>query len=92
MNQRYRWTSFHPLAAAISRTVARPSTRNAYTRMNMDAPWKHFGDRCFRTMKNLGGARNLAPPHEGHIHNALVDARQQAKWLCNIINTLHVTV
>lgn len=66
--------------------------RNAYTRMNMDAPWKHFGDRCFRTMKNLGGASNLAPPHEGHIHNALVDARQQAKWLCNIINTLHVTI
>lgn len=58
--------------------------RNAYHRMSMPVPWKHFGDRCFRTMKNLPGAKLLAPPHEGPQHNALVDARQQALWLCNI--------
>ena len=41
-------------------------------------------DRCFRTIKYLPGAKDLAPPHEGGQHHALIDARQQAMWLCAI--------
>ena len=59
--------------------------RQAYQVCQRDAPWQHYGERCFRTMKNLPGARPLVVPHEGLQHNALVDARQQALWLCNIL-------
>ena len=50
-----------------------------------DVPWKHYNERCFRTMKNLPGAKSLCPPHDGTQHNALVDARQQALWLVNML-------
>ena len=71
--------------------------RQGYELLQMEPPWKHYNDRCFRTMKNLVSnhlldgdtmakvrAKDLAPPHAGLKHNALVDARQQALWLCNI--------
>ncbi len=74
--------------------------RNNYKMLGMDPPWKHWNDRDFRTMKNLtmgeqtGGtkAKDLAPPHEGHQHNALIDARQQAMWLCNIVQQFSLTI
>jgi len=58
---------------------------NAYQAVNEEQPWKYYGDRCFRTMKNLIGARDIAPPIEGTAHHALDDAVQQARWLQNII-------
>ena len=59
--------------------------RQAYQVCGRDVPWMHWNERCFRTLKALPGAKSLAPPHEGNQHNALVDARQQALWLCNIL-------
>jgi hypothetical protein len=65
--------------------------RNAYEVCQRDAPWKHFNERCFRTMKNLPDAKLLwAPKHVGLLHNALVDARQQALWLCEILHAKEV--
>ena len=79
--------------------------RQAFELMKIEPFWKHWNDRCFRTMKSLtstsiktnGGdyetvtAKSLAPPHEGK-HNALLDARQQALWLCNIAKQFDLTL
>jgi hypothetical protein len=59
--------------------------RQAFEVCQRDVPWMHYNERCFRTMKSLPGAKSLAPPHEGTQHNALIDARQQTLWLCNIL-------
>jgi len=82
--------------------------RQGYELLQMEPPWRHFNDRCFRTLKNLTHCQNvpneagaymdditaksLAPPHEGLQHNALVDARQQALWLCNIARAFNLTL
>lgn len=71
--------------------------RQGFELLNIEPPWRHYNDRCFRTLKNLvmtrdGGERpdqtitagKCAPPFEGTKHNALADAIHQAKWLCNI--------
>ena len=56
---------------------------NAYKALHTDVPWCFWGDRCFRTMKNLG--LGLEPPFTGEKHNALADARHQAEWLMSIM-------
>ena len=58
--------------------------RNLYKAAGMNAPWKFYNDRCFRTMKNLPGARNLAPKFDGVPHNALDDAFNQTTHLLEI--------
>lgn len=81
--------------------------RQGFELLKIEPFWKHWNDRCFRTMKNLvhtshartneGGevgivkAKDMAPPHEGK-HNALLDARQQALWLCNIARNFDLTL
>lgn len=67
--------------------------REGYELLGEPVPWKHYNERCFRTLKNLTHkaliARDLAPEHEGK-HNALLDARQQAKWLTAIAQNFHL--
>lgn len=73
--------------------------REWYQACRMPVPWGDFtknptsNDRCFKTLRSLPGAYDVAPPHEGLEHNALIDARQQAMWLCNInqANSLGLT-
>lgn len=43
-------------------------------------PWFFWNSRCFRTLKSLGTVPE--PPREGTHHNALDDARHQARWAC----------
>ena len=62
--------------------------RQAFEMCQRDVPWKHYNEKCFRTMKNLPGAKSLTPPIDGVKHNALVDARHQALWLCNILKMI----
>lgn len=55
-------------------------------------PWQ-WGNRCYRTMKNLHevlGVEHTAPPlvRQGTYHNALADARTQATHLWDILHTL----
>lgn len=52
---------------------------SAYEAVGMQRPWKHWEDRCYRTMKNV---IPIEPPaREGDRHNALDDALFQTKHL-----------
>ena len=48
-------------------------------------PWNFRIDRCFRTVKNLYKEQVPEPPFIGTKHNALDDARHQARWLSQIL-------
>ena len=52
----------------------------AYKRAEIEPPWSHRGDRCYRTMRNI---LPEVPDFEwdGVAHNALDDARNQARYL-----------
>jgi DNA polymerase III epsilon subunit-like protein len=56
-----------------------PMLAHAYVSLRMEVPWKFFNSRCFRTYKNLPGAKNVRIPFEGTKHNAMFDAVHQAK-------------
>lgn len=58
----------------------------AYRAIGEDAPWKFWNERCHRTLT----ARNPSveqPDREGNWHNALDDAKHQARWLIKIAET-----
>ena len=57
-----------------------PMLAHAYSQIGMEAPWKHWNSRCFRTYKNLPGARDIRI-QTGVKHNALSDAVSQAQTL-----------
>lgn len=56
-----------------------PMIAHAYTSMFKTVPWKFWNSRCFRTYKNLPGAKNVKVPFEGIKHNAMFDAVHQAR-------------
>lgn len=56
-----------------------PMLQHAYTQLQMETPWKFWNSRCFRTLKNLPGAKNISVPPSGIKHNALADAYNQAQ-------------
>ena len=56
---------------------------NAYGRCGIKPPWKFRNNRCYRTVKNLFPDIPFVPG--GTAHNALDDARNQAKHLITII-------
>lgn len=58
----------------------------AYDRADIPVPWSPWKHRCFRTMKNFHRHTIAAtePAREGTHHNALDDAKHQAKWLIAI--------
>lgn len=56
-----------------------PMLAHAYTQTQVAIPWKFFNSRCFRTYKNLPGAKDIRVPPTGIKHNALSDAYQQAQ-------------
>lgn len=56
-----------------------PMLALAYKQVGMETPWKFWNNRCFRTYKNLPGARDVKVPFEGVKHNALADAYHQAQ-------------
>lgn len=55
-----------------------PMLAHAYAQLRMDPPWKFWNSRCFRTYKNLPGAKGVSVPSMGVKHNALSDAHHQA--------------
>lgn len=56
--------------------------RHAYASVGIPVPW-HFGrNRCYRTMK--GGFPEVPMQRKGTHHDALDDARSQARHLCAI--------
>lgn len=61
----------------------------AYKRASVRLPWRFFNDRCFRTLKNLAVVNpGLEPKFEGVRHNALADAKHQARWAIAIMQQL----
>ncbi len=65
-----------------------PMLSHAYTQMQVEIPWKFFDSRCFRTYKNLPGAKDIRAPALGVKHNALSDAYQQAQTVVAIHKAL----
>lgn len=55
-----------------------PMLAHAMTQTGVQIPWKFWNARCFRTYKNLPGARAVPAPATGVKHNALSDAYNQA--------------
>jgi 3' exoribonuclease, RNase T-like len=56
-----------------------PMLAHAYSQIGVETPWKFWNSRCFRTYKNLPGAKDIRLPGTGVKHNALSDAYQQAQ-------------
>ncbi len=65
-----------------------PMLSHAYTQVQQEVPWKFFNNRCYRTYKNLPGAKGIRTPVLGVKHNALSDAFQQAQTVCAIHKAL----
>lgn len=55
----------------------------AYDAAKIRPYWNFWNNRCYRTLKNL--ATHIAMEREGTYHNALDDARSQAKHLQRIL-------
>lgn len=60
---------------------------SAYKACNLKTPWPYWGDRCYRTLKNLY-PQVTADKFEGVQHNALDDAVHQAKHVIKIMATV----
>ncbi|EET0751109.1 3'-5' exoribonuclease [Escherichia coli] len=62
--------------------------RRSYERQGIPCPWRYYNDRDVRTIVELGNSIGLdvrmAIPFEGVPHNALDDARHQAKQVSAI--------
>jgi hypothetical protein len=58
-----------------------PMISHAYSQIGVEVPWKFWNSRCFRTYKNLPGAKDIRVPPLGVKHNALSDAYQQAQTI-----------
>jgi DNA polymerase III epsilon subunit-like protein len=65
-----------------------PMLAHAYSQIGIEVPWKFWNSRCFRTYKNLPGAKDIRLPATGVKHNALSDAYQQAQTLQAIHSAL----
>ncbi|HDX9838487.1 TPA: 3'-5' exoribonuclease [Escherichia coli] len=59
--------------------------RRSYERQGIPCPWRYYNDRDVRTIVELGKAIDFdartAIPFDGERHNALDDARYQAKYV-----------
>ncbi len=59
--------------------------RTSYEHLDIPCPWRYYNDRDVRTIVELGKAIDFdartAIPFEGERHNALDDARYQAKYV-----------
>ena len=65
-----------------------PMLAHACRSFNVTLPWPPYAGRCYRTYKNLPGARAIKVERSGEHHNALDDAIYQAQHLCAIYTEL----
>ena len=56
-----------------------PMLAHAFRSLGIETPWEFWNSRCFRTYKNLPGAKLIKVPFEGVKHNAMFDAVHQAR-------------
>lgn len=58
---------------------------DAYRAVGLNAPWRFWSNMCYRTLKSM--FRNAPKPQfEGVAHDALDDAKFQARHLVSILN------
>jgi len=57
---------------------------SAYRNAKLEQPWMYYGDRCYRTIKNLHP--DIKMERRGTYHNALDDAKSQAVHLIAMLN------
>ena len=58
---------------------------SAYRAIGKESPWRYTNDRCLRTLRMLGKAAGVVDvPFEGDKHNALADAKHEARIIRNI--------
>ena len=61
-----------------------PMLVHAFDQFDYTLPWQPYAGRCYRTYKNLLGAKAVKVERSGQHHNALDDAIFQARHLCAI--------
>lgn len=72
-------------------TFDAPILEACFRAITQDAPWAWWNVRCYRTLKELAKIRQLTEhPFEGTPHNALHDARHQARNAIHILRDLRV--
>lgn len=59
---------------------------NLYAAINVAPPWEFWNNRCYRTLKNLVPSEKLE--REGTYHNALDDAKTQARHAIELMKLL----
>lgn len=57
---------------------------HAYDALGLDAPWRFYNNRCFRTVKSIMSHLIMDIKREGTYHNALDDAKHQARMLLQL--------
>lgn len=65
-----------------------PMLAHAFTQAGIEIPWQFWNSRCYRTYKNLPGAKSAKVPAQGVKHNAMADAYSQALSVCAIHQAL----
>lgn len=60
---------------------------DAYAEIGQPSPWKFWNERCLRTLKNVVPKCSF-PPFEGTPHNALDDAKHQARMVAALLQKL----
>ncbi|MHB0965329.1 MAG: 3'-5' exonuclease [Bellilinea sp.] len=62
----------------------------AYSKFDLSIPWKYYNSRCHRTVVGLHPNEKALHPPTVLAHNALEDAKWQAKHLVNIAHLLDI--
>lgn len=64
-----------------------PIIRNAFDAFGISLPWAYYNHRCYRTLEALGKMYGLTVPEMvGMKHNALEDAKHQARYATTVMN------
>ena len=68
---------------------------NAFSKLYVKKPWKYSKDRCVRTFSDIavvhGGKSLKDTPFEGTAHNALDDAKHQARFIAGVYVRMGMT-
>lgn len=86
-----RLTAFIPKGAKVWSNGAnfdQPLLAVAYDRIGGTVPWEFWNGRCHRTLVALCPNEKALRPATVCAHNALEDAKWQARHLCNVVKAM----
>lgn len=87
--------SFIPAGAKVWSNGAnfdQPLLDVAYNRCGVSLPWKYYNSRCYRTIVALHPNEKAIRPPTICAHNALEDAKWQARHMVNVATALNITI